>query len=143
MGCLFPSSVLETNSSDCSAVVLPETSLDREIYQHCLTLEEVYQQWNEDTRAINVQKERIEKLMKDNHCLLSTISKLKKELRIIKAELESMTKFVRMIDSSTDDLNKILSFRKQAFNKGGVGFSQSTANEFREESSLSKVFVPA
>lgn len=81
--------------------------------------------------------------MEDNHRLLSTISELTKELKIAKANLESMTKSVRIMHSSTDDLNKNISFRKQASAKSGVGFSQSKSNVVKGESPLSQFFVPA
>lgn len=80
--------------------------------------------------------------MGDNHRLLSTIFELKKELKIAKTELESMAKSVRMMNSSTDDLNKILSFGKKSFGQEWWQlFSIKKNNEFRGESSLSKVFV--
>lgn len=54
IGCLSPGNGLKTNSSDSVADVLLEMSLDRESDQHCLTLEEVYQRWSEDTKDIVV-----------------------------------------------------------------------------------------
>lgn len=83
----------------------------------------MYQLWSEDTQAITVQKERIEKLMEDNHRLLSTMFALKEGLKAAKADFKSMTKSVCMMNSSTDDLNKILSYGKQASDNSGVDFS--------------------
>lgn len=34
---------------------------------------EVYQSWIGDSQTLAIQKERIEKLIEDNHCLMSTI----------------------------------------------------------------------
>lgn len=70
--------------------------------------------------------------MEDNHPLLSTIFELKKELKSSKVELEAMTKSIRMLNSSTDDMNKILSCGKQVSDKSGVGFSHSEKHVIRE-----------
>lgn len=82
-----------------------------------LLLEEVYQRWIEDSQAFATQKERIEKLMEDNHCLMCTISELKEDLKASKAEFDSMSKFVRILNSSMANLKKILSFGKQVSDK--------------------------
>lgn len=72
MSCLSSSSVQETNITDSVAEVLSVMPLRSKPNQHHLTIEEAYQQWTEETKAIIVHKERIEKLMEDNHHLLST-----------------------------------------------------------------------
>lgn len=82
-------------------------------------------------------------MIEDNHCLLSTIFELKKELKSSKAELEVMTKSVRMLNFSTNDLNKILSCGKQVSDKRGVGFCCQVKHNDRGQSSLANLFVLA
>lgn len=122
-------------------IVVTENLNDTSGSPNNLTLEEVYQRWIEDSQALTIQKERIKKLIEDNHHLMSTISKLKKKLKASKIELGSMSKSICMLNSSTDD-HKIMSSSKQVSNKRGVGFSQHGKRADKGESTLSNYFVP-
>lgn len=112
MGCLSLSSPQVTLPVEIMTKVSSEMPQEVKCNQHQLTLKEVYQRWFEDAQAIVVQKERIWKLMEENHHVLSTISELKKELKASKGDVEAMTKSICMLNSSTDDLNNILSCGK-------------------------------
>lgn len=100
-----------------------------------LTFKEFYQHWTKDSQAFTVQKERIEKLIENNHGLMCTIHELKKELKASRIERESMTKLVHMLNSSTDDLNKILSSSKQVSDKRGIRFNSHVKRIDKGESS--------
>lgn len=76
-------------------------------------------------KVLDIKKERIESLLTDNHCLMSIIAKLKRELVQSKAEKKSMVKNIRMLNSGTESLEYILSKGKSSGDHHGLGFIKS------------------
>lgn len=72
-----------------------------------------------------IQKEKIEELIENNHCLLSIISSLKQELKDTKIEFDNISKSVKKLNSGTNDLNQILKIGKTILNKEGIGYDYS------------------
>lgn len=73
VGCLSLEGSHVVTPSNIEISVVPEKAQENGVSHNNLSFEETYQCWIEDTQVFTVQKERIKKLIKDNHRLLNTI----------------------------------------------------------------------
>lgn len=69
------------------------------------------------------EKYKIEVLLHDKACLMTTITYLKEEIEHLNSKLEGMTKYVRMVNSRTENLKEILREWKTSKDMKGIGYT--------------------